>query len=137
MPRPLVLAFLGLLVIGATACGVAQGTDPGNTDAPIAGDCPPEVDRCDDDTILVDEPWDEPVFEENRLRARELLGLPEEALPDDVRVARRGDEYMALTMDLQPGRLNVELDERGDGFEVVLVTLETPDGSEEFTLDEG
>jgi hypothetical protein len=137
VPRPLALAVLGLLVIGATACGVAQGTDPGIPDPPIAGDCPPGVDRCGDDAIVVDEPWDESVFEENRLRARELLGLPEDALPDDVRVARRGDDHMALTMDLQPGRLNVELDERGNGFEVVLVTLETPDGSEEFTLDEG
>jgi hypothetical protein len=69
-------------------------------------------------------------------RAASLLGTYETDVPDDVRIARRGDEAFALTMDLVPGRLNVELDTDADGaYVVTAVTVETEDGSETVTIE--
>jgi hypothetical protein len=69
-------------------------------------------------------------------RAASLLGSHEADVPEDVRIARRGDEDFALTMDLVPGRLNVELDADDDGqYVVTAVSVETEDGSETVTVE--
>ena len=69
-------------------------------------------------------------------RAASLLGMYEADVPDDVRIARRGDEDFALTMDVVPGRLNVELDADDDGeYVVTAVSVETEDGSETVTVE--
>ncbi|MEX2562986.1 MAG: hypothetical protein WD358_06990 [Nitriliruptoraceae bacterium] len=66
-----------------------------------------------------------------RDNARALLGLPEESFEESPmrRIVRRGDEHFAVTMDLRPGRQNVELDDDGSGTYVVTkVVIETMDG---------
>lgn len=69
-------------------------------------------------------------------RAASLLGAQEGDLPDDVRVARRGDEELPLTADLVPGRLTVELDDDGTGkFVVVEVQIELEDGVQVVSVD--
>lgn len=63
--------------------------------------------------------------------ARELLGTPEDEIEEDgdTRITRRGDEEYPATMDLRPGRRNLELDDDGSGTYVVTrVIVETPDG---------
>lgn len=74
-------------------------------------------------------------MDDARERAEALLGQAEDEVEegDEVRIVRRGDEVMNVTMDLRPGRLNVELDDAGDGtFEVVTVVMETEEGAEVF-----
>lgn len=56
--------------------------------------------------------------------ARSLLGLRQDQLPDDVRIARVDDEHFALTEDYRIGRLTVSID---DG-RVTSVVLEAEDG---------
>jgi hypothetical protein len=69
-------------------------------------------------------------------RAASLLGAGETDLPDDVRIARRGEEQFPLTADLVPGRLTVELDEDDAGqYVVTAVSVETEDGSQMVTAE--
>ena len=59
----------------------------------------------------------------------------ESDLPADVRIGRRGEEVMALTEDYKLGRRTVQLDDTdGSGFRVFSVTVELPDGPEDFDL---
>jgi hypothetical protein len=54
----------------------------------------------------------------------------------DVRIARRGVDQYALTTDLVPGRLTVQLDDDGNGtFVVVEVLVELEDGSRTVSVD--
>lgn len=63
--------------------------------------------------------------------AAALLGAPQADLPDDVRVARVGDERLMLTEDYVLGRLTAELDPDADGtMRVTSVTVELPGGPE-------
>ncbi len=87
---------------------------------------------CGTPLIDFDGTWSDATYEAARDHARELLGVHEDDLPDDARIGRRGDESFPITMDLRPGRRTVELDDTGDGYTVVLVTLETPEGTEVF-----
>lgn len=76
--------------------------------------------------------------EAHRNAARALLGVAEDALEPSatLRIARRGEERFALTMDLRPGRRNVELDEQPDGgYVVTRVMVETPDGSDSIVVE--
>ena len=58
-----------------------------------------------------------------------LIGLAQADLPDDVRIARIGDEPLPLIDDYVVGRLTVELDPDASGTpRVVQVVLETDDG---------
>lgn len=107
--------LVAVLSLGVVACG---GDDDGGAT-----------------TTVDDGAWDDARLEQERQDARALLGMNEADLGDDVRIARRGDEQFALTMDLVPGRHTVELDDDGSGFRVVSVSLETPDGSETFDLE--
>jgi hypothetical protein len=66
-----------------------------------------------------------------------LLGLYEDDLAADVRIARRGSEQMALTEDYVLGRLTVELDEDGSAYRVTSVTVELPAGPETLELTPG
>lgn len=64
-------------------------------------------------------------------RARSYLGVAEDDVEESamVRILRRGEEHFAGTMDLRPGRFNLELDEDDDGvYRVTRVVVETPDG---------
>ena len=71
-----------------------------------------------------------------RKTARDLLGLPENEVPDDVRIGRRGDEQFALTEDYRPGRMTVELDENDKGvLRVTVVTVELVEGPETFRAE--
>ena len=72
-----------------------------------------------------------------RQEARGFLGMFEDDLPAEVRIARRGGESFMLTQDYVLGRSTVELDDSGEGFRVVTVTVELPDGPETFALEAG
>jgi hypothetical protein len=63
--------------------------------------------------------------------AAAVIGTAEADLADDARVARRGDEFLALTQDYRVGRFTYELDDDGAGtFRVVAVQVELPAGVE-------
>lgn len=69
--------------------------------------------------------------EQPRARAEAVLGTSEADLEEgrDLRIVRRGEESRPVTMDLRPGRLNVELDDDGTGtFVVTRVVVEVPEG---------
>lgn len=119
-----VWALLTLLLLAGvlTACG---NGDPAPPTAPEHAD--PQV------------PDDEQGFdpEASPAQARSFLGVSEDevdaAIADTVmvRIMRRGDEQFAGTMDLRPGRLNLELDPDEDGtYRVSRVVIETEDGSD-------
>src|SRR5690606_13181913 len=76
-------------------------------------------------------PFDDLDADAVRAEAQALIGLPEAELEQSgsLRIVRRGDERLPATMDLRPGRKNVELDEDDDGRLVVTrVVVETPNG---------
>ena len=77
-------------------------------------------------------------LEAARQAAHGVVGMFETDLPEDVRVARRGQETFQMTSDHIPGRLTVELEDTdGSGLRVVLVTVELPDGQESYELTPG
>lgn len=70
--------------------------------------------------------------------ARALLGLPEDEVEEDTdtRIVRRGDEQFPVTMDLRPGRQNVELEDDGSGtFVVTRVIVEAPGDQESIVVE--
>ena len=70
-------------------------------------------------------------------RAESLLGRSEDAVEESatVRIMRRGDEQLLGTMDLRPGRLNLELDEVDGEYRVTRVVVEVPDGEDELVVE--
>jgi hypothetical protein len=138
------LALAVLPVLALAACGDPESTapaeSPGTTLPPVTTVAP--VTTIDPDTP-VESPGDAttippgaPDIGAALRRAASLLGSYDTDLPDDVRIARRGEEQFALTTDLVPGRLTVELDDDGTGaFVVTSVTVETEDGSEVVTAE--
>src|SRR5690606_15253970 len=66
-----------------------------------------------------------------RAEAEGLLGKSESELELSrmLRIVRRGEDRLPTTMDLRPGRLNVELDNHAGNFVVTRVVVETPDGN--------
>lgn len=137
LPRT-ILPAIGLLFL-LTACGTATesgATDGGDLD-PAGGTCLEGTEDCNDADLSGEgEPVVAGDFDVDAARrdAESLLGATEEDLEvwGDVRIERKGDEEFMLTMDLQPGRKTVQLDEDADGvFRVTTVTLELEDGSTE------
>jgi hypothetical protein len=114
------LAILAALMILVSACG-------NDTDDPVATPGDPDGEVPDD--------GDDFPTDEAREDARGLLGMFEDDLPDDVRIARRGAEQFALTEDYVLGRRTVELDDDGSGYRVMVVTVELPDGPETYELE--
>lgn len=107
----------------------------------LSEDPPPDVDEprseAPDETPVTD-PFEDFDREEARQDAEALLGLAEGDFDEspERRVVRRGDEEFAVTMDLRPGRQNVELDDDGTGTYVVTrVTVETPDGEDPIVVE--
>ncbi len=141
MSRRLVALWFAALLLGG-ACGTS-GTNgepedegaPPTSDQSDGGICSPQVtEGCDP---VPDDGGQGDVFptEQVRQETQGLLGMYESDLPADVRVGRRGEEVMALTEDYKLGRRTVEMDDTdGTGFRVFSVTVELPDGPEEFTL---
>lgn len=129
------LALAAVPLLALTACGdpdTSPAEAPGTTEPPTAPTTTEPAAPGDATTL----PPGAPDIAAAVGRAASLLGTSERDLPDDVRIARRGDEQLALTMDLVPGRLTVELDEDDDGvFVVTAVSVETEDGSELVTED--
>ena len=101
------------------ACGAAEEGEPVSEPAPEGPEVPQEEDGFD------------------RERSRELaegyLGVAEEDVEETVmvRILRRGDEQFAGTMDIRPGRFNLELDPDEDGvYRVTRVVVETEEGED-------
>ena len=122
--RPL-LSLVAAAVLLLTACG---GDDPGLADPPDDGDG------------TTDEATDPGDFDRDAAEAgaRALLGIPEDEIEEDAetRIMRRGDEEMVGTMDLRPGRRNLELDDDGTGTYVVTrVVVEVPDGEDPLVVE--
>lgn len=125
----------------------SPGELPGDQPPPASGMCAPEQPDCEDTVVSPSEDGDgthgeqddEFDSEQAREEARELLGVPEDELPDDVRIGRRGEEQFALTEDYVLGRKTVELDDRPDddvdGYVVTSVTVELPEGPETYNLE--
>ena len=145
MSRYLVLL---MLVVVTAACGLPATSDtssgsggvaaPAPTGAADGGDaasaCLEGTPDCND-TPDTDMGGGGDAMTDDQLRktARDLLGLPEDDLPQDVRIGRRGDEQFALTEDYRPGRMTVELDENAKGvFKVSVVLVELAGGPETF-----
>jgi hypothetical protein len=107
--------LVGMLVaVLALSCGEATMDGEGAADVPPP---PPE-----------DEPFD---AEASRELAERWIGVAEEDLEETVmfRLARRGEEFFPGTMDLRPGRFNVELDEDDQGvYRVTRIVIETEEG---------
>jgi hypothetical protein len=136
--RPLarVLALAAVPFLALTACGDPETTSPTVPPAtdPVVTEPNPDTPTDSGDATTV--PPGALDLAAVRRQAASLLGLPEDVLSEDVRIARRGDEQFPLTADLVPGRLTVELDadEAGE-FVVTAVSIETEDGSELMTVD--
>ncbi|MCC5948060.1 MAG: hypothetical protein JJT89_06350 [Nitriliruptoraceae bacterium] len=128
------LAAIGLL---AGACAGPGSTAPAPDDPVSSTPDHGEVagDHDVDDQGGPDDEWADFPADEAREQARGFLGMDEDDLPEEVRVARRGEETFALTEDYVLGRSTVDLDDEGEGFRVVAVTVELPDGPETFTLE--
>jgi hypothetical protein len=126
--------ILAAVVALSSACAGGSETQTGST-------CPATDPQCVEDQTVIIGPADpdesSDVFPVDRFReeARDLLGVAEADLPPEVRIGRRGDEGFMLTQDYVLGRSTVELDEASDGYRVVSVTVELPDGPETFTID--
>lgn len=114
------LAAVSLLAGAAAGAAALTGDD---TVSPIPDG------SGDHDEVVADFPSDEV-----REHARGYLGMGEGDLPDEVRIARRGDDVFMLTEDYVLGRSTVELDD-ADGMRVVSVTVELPGGPETFVLE--
>jgi hypothetical protein len=119
--------LLGLVSLGALASACDDGSDaptaPDGASAPAADAAPafPGFDR-----------------ERERGEAQALIGVPESQLTEraELRIVRRGDESRPVTMDLRPGRKNVELDDDGSGrYVVTRVVVEVPDGQEPLVAE--
>ena len=105
----MVAAVLTVVVAG---CG---GADDGE-----AGSVPPPPDA--------DAPFDP---EASRDLAERWLGVAEEDIEETemLRIARRGEEFFPATLDLRPGRFNLELDEDDDGvYRVTRILIESDEG---------
>jgi hypothetical protein len=131
------LAGLAALALAVTGCG-DSATDPGDTgdpDEPVTSAPDDDGDDGDDGEDGGDGFGDDFDVDTAIEDARAVLGMAEEELPDDVRIARRGDETFALTEDYVLGRRTVELDDDGDGYRVTSVVVELPDGPQTFELE--
>ena len=132
-PTTRLVALAAVPVLALTACGDPETAAPGAQPEPVATSPSTDPETPGDATTL---PPGAPDIAAALRRAASLLGTPEGDVPDDVRIARVGDEEFALTMDLVPGRLNVELDANDAGeYVVTAVAVETEDGSELVTVD--
>jgi hypothetical protein len=133
--KSLSLTALALaLAFSVAACGDATDDAADDPGAPVAGDPLPDCEgtECDDDGVI--DPNLDP--ELGRQDARAVLGMQEDDLPPEVRIARRGNETFALTEDYVIGRVTVELDDDdGSGMRVTRSTVELPDGPETFELE--
>lgn len=95
-----------------------------------AADCEitAEDDTCDDTAPQDSGLGTEEEYAELLSDAAALVGTPEDALPDDVRISRRGDEDLPVTDDYLVGRRTAQLDRDGSGtYVVTTVDLELPD----------
>lgn len=126
------LFIVGLLAVALGACGsAAEDAD----DAADVGDAAPTEDVAGPPQVPSDTQDFDP--ERSREQAESFLGVAEdeveEAIADSImaRIMRRGDEQLFGTMDLRPGRLNIELDPDDEGvYRVTRVVVETTDGSD-------
>lgn len=119
MRRPLLTACtIAALLLTACATDEAPETEPvGRPDDAADQDGADDFDR-----------------DAARAEAEAVLGTPEDELEEapDRRIVRRGDEEFAVTMDLRPGRENLELDDDGTGTYVVTrIVVETPQGGDD------
>lgn len=128
-----VLLCVGVAAVALTACGSDTGVGSEPTSGapdPAAGACLVGDPNCQDTG-----PDAGGAFPTEMVRdsAEDLLGMPEDQLPDTVRVSRRGEEQLVLTEDYVEGRMTVELDpDDSGGFVVTSVTVEMPGGPETF-----
>jgi hypothetical protein len=109
---------------GATdATESASNAQPNETGAPQPGE--------DSGTVEGEDPLAEFQLDVVRAEAEALLGMNEDDLEPSqmLRIVRRGEERLAATMDLRPGRMNVELDDHAGAYVVTRVLVETPDGN--------
>lgn len=139
--RSVALALAALLLVAGAACGDDDDleTSTGADEAPLgdggaaAGTCLEGTPDCQDTPMDPDRSDDAFPSDAARDEARSLLGEPESALGDEVRVSRRGEETFFLTEDYVLGRMTVEIDDDGSGtFVVTSVRVELPDGPETF-----
>jgi len=103
-----------LIVVLALSCGEATINDEDPNDVP-----PPPTE---------DEPFD---AEASRELAERWLGVAEEDIEETVmlRISRRGEEFFPGTLELRPGRFNVELDEDDQGiYRITRIVIETEEG---------
>lgn len=110
----LLTAATAALTLALAACGDGNAD---RADEPTAPSPPEEAGGFDEEASLE--------------RARSYLGVAEADVEESVmvRVLRRGDASFPGTLDLRPGRFNLELDEDDDGvYRVTRVLVETEDG---------
>lgn len=130
-------AVVVLAVAGLAACGDDDETVNSNADAPsddAAGACLEGSTDCDDTPSTSAGSDDEAIDEHAAIEeAKALVGVAEDELDGDVRIARRGDEQFALTEDYRIGRMTVELDPDDQGtMRVTKVVVELTDGPMTF-----
>jgi hypothetical protein len=119
MRHPL-LATCIVAALLLAACGTTEVPDPEPAGRPDDAAEPDGVEDFDRDAA--------------RAEAEALLGTPEDELEEtpDRRIVRRGDEEFIVTMDLRPGRQNLELDDDSTGTYVVTrIVVETPEGGDD------
>lgn len=110
---------------GAIGSPDAEGLPPADPPAGTQLSCTESEDpNCEvrNDTPMGEQPQPDVDVEFARQQTQELLGAAETELPDDVRVARRGEETFMLMEDYVAGRITVELDDHGGTYVVTTAT---------------
>ena len=135
--RKLTLVVGVALALALAACG--EAIEPGGSLEPGENGAGAEREGSGSETPPpeapeeLEDPFADFDRDEARERAEGYLGVAEDDIEEGgmVRIIRRGDEDYMVTMDLRPGRMNLELDDDGSGTYVVTrVMVETPDGDD-------
>ncbi len=122
--RMIRLAAASVTALVLVACSGSSADEPETVETP---EVPPTEQ-------VIDDGYDR---EESRARATALIGVHEDDVEESMsqRIVRRGDEHFAVTMDLRPGRLNIELDEVDGAYVVTRVVVEVADGEDPLVVE--
>ena len=139
------LSLISAMVLALVLVACGESTESGGSGDPVENGAGEQGEGAGSELPApeapeeMEDPFGDFDREEARERAESYLGVSEENIEEEpmVRVVRRGDEDYMVTMDLRPGRMNLELDDDGSGTYVVTrIMVETPEGGDDNIIIE-